>query len=90
MSTIDKVRALFVPGDQVECVENTYLRARGGEEKALRRWTVGAVGKAVWRPADDAAWRGTFPTRAADVLHVDEQQATWKIRGDYSVTYRRV
>lgn len=88
---VEQVRALFVPGEQVECVENTYFRSHGREEKALRTWTVETVGKTVWSPAGDEAWRGTFPTRARDVLHVDEASATWRIgREDHTVTYRKV
>lgn len=82
---IDKVRALFEPGGTVECVENTYIPARNGQVFAVE-----AVGKTVWRPTE-SGFRGTFPTRAGDVLHVDEDRATWRIgRGEHTVTYRRL
>lgn len=89
MSKLGDVRALFVPGEQVECVANTYWR----EEGALRTWTVDRVGKSVWFPKNKSGenWRGTFPTRAADVLDVNAESATWRIgRGDHTVTYRKV
>lgn len=86
MSTLEKVRALFVPGETVECVENTYIPDRAG-----RRFVIGTVGKSVWSPSGEGNYRGSFPTRAGDVVSVDETSATWKIgRGEHTVTYRRV
>lgn len=86
MTTIEKVQALFVEGSTVECVENTYIPARNGT-----RWLVGEVGKSYWCPADGSNFRGSIPTRAGDVVRVDEKSATWRIgRDDHTVTYARV
>lgn len=85
MTTLDKVRALFNPGGVVMCVENTYIPDRNGT-----RYGVIKVGKSVWTP-DEPGFRGTFPARARDVLHVDETSATWRIGlDDHTVTYRRI
>lgn len=91
MSTLDRVRALFVEGGRIECVDNTYHRERGKTEYIGKVWEVGKVGKTVWEPLGDKRFRGTFPSRAGDVLAVDETEATWKIgRDDHTVTYRRL
>jgi hypothetical protein len=97
MSKLDDVRALFVSGEKVRMVENTYHRAGGRTEMIGRVWTVGNVGKSVWTPIDPnprgvvSGYRGTFPTRVRDVLSVDDHSATWLIgRGDHTVTYERV
>jgi len=91
MTKLDQVRALFVPGEQVECVDNTYHRSGGRMDYIGRVWVVGTVGKTVWSPDGDENFRGTFPTRASDVLSVDADSATWRIgREDHTVTYRRV
>lgn len=89
MTTLEKVRALFVPGGLVTCVENTYHRENGKLEYIGRVWEVGKVGKTVWSPRH-GAFRGQFPARAGDVVSVTETEATWKIgRGDHTVTYRK-
>jgi hypothetical protein len=91
MGKIDQVRALFTEGGTVECVANTYFAACGLEARALKTWRIAKVGKTVWSPTGDEAWRGTFPKRASDVVHVDETTATWRIgRDDHTVTYRKV
>jgi hypothetical protein len=79
MTKLEQVRALFVPGETVVCTDNTYHRMHGDPNGYIGRvWTVGTVGKSVWSPADDGNnFRGTFPTRAGDVLAVDDVSATW-------------
>lgn len=84
MNKLDQVRELFVPGEVIVCTENTYNPARNGS-----RWLVGEVGKTVWFPADGGSWRGSFPTRVGDVVAVDEDSATWKIRDENTVTYAK-
>lgn len=90
MSKIDDVRALFVPGEQIRCAENTYHREKGNTQFIGRVWVVEKVGKTVWFP-NGGGFRGTFPTRVSDVLDVNDTSATWKIdRDDHTVTYERV
>lgn len=91
MNKLDAVRALFVEGEQVKCVDNTYHTERGFLDYIGRVWTVGRVGKTVWYPIDEGNFRGTFPDRASDVLSVSDSSATWRIgRDDHTVTYERV
>lgn len=85
MNKVDLVRALFVEGETIECVENTYIPKRNGS-----RWVVGKVGKSYWRPASGENFQGNIPTRAGDVVAVDERSATWRIgRDDHTVTYAK-
>lgn len=86
MSKVDDVRALFVPGQYVRCVDNTYHDRHHG-----RIFKVGKVGKTVWYPENQYSFRGTLPTRVCDVVSVDDSQATWRIgRDDHTVTYERL
>lgn len=85
MNKVDQVRALFVEGEAVVCVENTYIPDRAGTVFEVTR-----VGKTVY-DVSDRKFRGTFPTRVSDVVSVDSERATWKIgRDNHTVTYAKV
>jgi hypothetical protein len=87
MNAIDRVRALFVEGEEVECVRNTYIPDRDGQRRRVVK-----VGRTVVEcECDGKPYRMELPTRVGDVVEVDEQQATWKMRpAGHTVTIRRI
>lgn len=98
MNKVEEVRALFREGEEIECVENTYIPTQDGTRRRITK-----VGKsfadcelASTGDGKDRTFYMALPTRVRDVLAVDSSEATYyldqsldRLRG-HTVTIRRV
>lgn len=89
---LQRAQAFFNVGDVLEQVENTYIPSMDG---SIRR--VEKVGKSYYECTivrgkhEGKPYRGGIPTRARDVVAVNDHTITTRIgRDDHTVTLRRV
>jgi hypothetical protein len=90
MTTLDKVRALFPLGAEVECVDNTYRPELNGTSRRITRVQKQRLGVEVLSgPGVGEPFDMVLPSRARDVIELTADRVKYRLgRGEHTATYR--
>jgi hypothetical protein len=94
ITPLQQAKLWFHVGDRLLQIENTYIPAMDGSVRRIDKvgvsfydcTIVDGGGKNHGKP-----YRGNIPTRASDVVAINDHTITMKVgRGEHTVTLRRV